>query len=938
MSPADSDKSYATWGSQVQVCTQGQQTDEQKDQSQVPPQSTISFPSECPICCVVFHGSSPSSIKTVTCFACSETTCLTCHKTYILGSLLEAHCMFCKTGWGLYFLLSNFPKTWVNGTGTTSYRTHRKTVMLDRERSLMPETLTQLPKFKQLDEAEQLVRDMLNRKGELHCELQNNRRATDALRTKIRQMKGSKMPDDGKYRVEFICRCPQPECRGMITKSFDCVVCEKRICRVCREPRVKGDGHLCNPDVVQNLRALKEDTKPCPKCAVPIHRISGCLQMFCQHEDTPIWMWDGTKKLARDVRLGDLLIGDDGGPRKVEELCCGEAPMFEIRQRFGSSYKVIESHLLTLLEDKKKVVDISVKDYLLLGKDCRKRGYYRYSTPCIQWPESELPIDPYLLGMWLGERSARTTRCDGFASNDPDLIMHWVEWCRQQDLEITHKGGVGRSFGYDSCAYLIGNSYQGRTLPVGYATMETCAGCKSSPSLCCASESELLKLKEAYPDDPTYDKILRWRQNITPRGSKKFNPGKNHAPNRFICLLRQVGVLDHKGDAKPHVPLSYLRNSEKHRMKLLAGLLDINGNLSRSDFRFCQSTKQTELFYGVVDLVHSLGFVTTVKLLDSDSGGDPVHNSPRSPTITTSAHLYLRIMGDIATIPTTLFHKRYHLPRSNPVSTIKIIPTSEPGRFFGWRVSGGSSRYLLGDGTVTHNCVQCGTAFSWRTGQIDKGVVHNPHAARWIREHGPLNAAPCGGLPAFRTMDTLFSLRNYRERSELMTTLSAIYHLIAYTQRQVDENADHKVPKLAELRTKYALSRITEAQWRNGIFRLERDAERKRIRQEIFGTFYTIALERLLQLVEQVTAIKKINDARNIYWRDQINDAVKSFCEEMKSIKTFINESFLRELPPVGATVVPLLTEVWCWETVTAAACVRDSHRALITTFEAAQE
>jgi hypothetical protein len=33
-------------------------------------------------------------------------------------------------------------------------------------------------------------------------------------------------------------------------------------------------------------------------------------------------------------------------------------------------------------------------------------------------------------------------------------------------------------------------------------------------------------------------------------------------------------------------------------------------------------------------------------------------------------------------------------------------------------------------------CVSCHTAFSWRTGKIESGVVHNPHYFQWMREQG----------------------------------------------------------------------------------------------------------------------------------------------------------------------------------------------------------
>ena len=53
-------------------------------------------------------------------------------------------------------------------------------------------------------------------------------------------------------------------------------------------------------------------------------------------------------------------------------------------------------------------------------------------------------------------------------------------------------------------------------------------------------------------------------------------------------------------------------------------------------------------------------------------------------------------------------------------------------------------------------CTQCHTAFSWRTGEIETHVVHNPHYFQWMREQGsgavpraPGDVPqPCGGVRA----------------------------------------------------------------------------------------------------------------------------------------------------------------------------------------------
>jgi hypothetical protein len=62
------------------------------------------------------------------------------------------------------------------------------------------------------------------------------------------------------------------------------------------------------------------------------------------------------------------------------------------------------------------------------------------------------------------------------------------------------------------------------------------------------------------------------------------------------------------------------------------------------------------------------------------------------------------------------------------------------------------------DGCDQMWCVDCHTAFSWTTGQLVNGVVHNPHYYEFLRKQGngvaPRNAGdvPCGGVPYYHTL------------------------------------------------------------------------------------------------------------------------------------------------------------------------------------------
>ena len=146
-------------------------------------------------------------------------------------------------------------------------------------------------------------------------------------------------------RREFIMRCPADECRGFLSTAYKCGTCEAWTCKECHVSvgKDKDAQHTCDPDMVLSAKAIKEETRPCPKCGTRIFKTDGCFA-----RDTPILLWDGTTKLSQDIRIGDTLIGDDGRPRTVEQLCSGHDEMYRVDQRDGMSYVVNSRHKLVL--------------------------------------------------------------------------------------------------------------------------------------------------------------------------------------------------------------------------------------------------------------------------------------------------------------------------------------------------------------------------------------------------------------------------------------------------------------------------------------------------------------------------------------------------------------------------------------------------------------
>jgi Hom_end-associated Hint/SNF2-related domain len=136
----------------------------------------------------------------------------------------------------------------------------------------------------------------------------------------------------------------------------------------------------------------------------------------CHARDTPILMFDGTIRSVQDVCEGDVLMGDDSTPRHVRSLVQGTGDMFQVTSRHGT-YVVNGDHILVLKNPTTlTITEVSVLDYLQLPEE--QRGALKgYSVP-VTFPEVDVELDPYLLGLWIGsEEGEIDCYCDEIATH-----------------------------------------------------------------------------------------------------------------------------------------------------------------------------------------------------------------------------------------------------------------------------------------------------------------------------------------------------------------------------------------------------------------------------------------------------------------------------------------------------------------------------------------
>ena len=175
----------------------------------------------------------------------------------------------------------------------------------------------------------------------------------------------------------------------------------------------------------ENIRKIHTYAKGRPYYHNPTHNIGilGCLA-----KNVSVRMYDGSVKVSQDVQIGDLLMGPDSNPREVTELIRGEHMIYKVSTRYGEDYSASYNHILYLnYHDKHKGLirkELTIGEFLDIPEEDRKRYYSGIMAPCIQYPTKDLYIDPYFIGLWLGDGFKREKLI--VVSEDDHEILEWL--------------------------------------------------------------------------------------------------------------------------------------------------------------------------------------------------------------------------------------------------------------------------------------------------------------------------------------------------------------------------------------------------------------------------------------------------------------------------------------------------------------------------------
>jgi len=273
-------------------------------------------------CAVCFESFNHSSRVPTTCPYCAVQTCRTCLQTYLLHDISDTPCCVnpdCGHGYSREFLDGELTQTFRLKT----YKAHREKVLSDRERARFPSTQADVRAYV----------DAKARSSALHAEMvalqarcteltrlhdaawhTSQQRQSDwkrylaAIRPFRKQLQlfrrellpmrrivesfgrvsHSHRDEPAVSRHEFIKPCPSDACKGFLSTSWKCGLCDLWSCPACHEVkgRIRDAPHTCDPDKVRTVQLIAKEARPCPKCGVPICKIEGCDQMWCTNCNT----------------------------------------------------------------------------------------------------------------------------------------------------------------------------------------------------------------------------------------------------------------------------------------------------------------------------------------------------------------------------------------------------------------------------------------------------------------------------------------------------------------------------------------------------------------------------------------------------------------------------------------------------------------------------
>ncbi len=160
------------------------------------------------------------------------------------------------------------------------------------------------------------------------------------------------------------------------------------------------------------------------------------------------------------IMPGDLVIGSDGAPVRVTGVFPqGRKEVYRLTMTDGSTTLACAEHLWAVrtMEDKRRGKPLRILETREMMGNFRRNHQYRYELPLlsspVDWPRREVPLEPYSLGLLLGDGCITDKTSPTFATSDFELVSSLELALCDMNLSFRRKSAVD---------YVITNPAAGR--------------------------------------------------------------------------------------------------------------------------------------------------------------------------------------------------------------------------------------------------------------------------------------------------------------------------------------------------------------------------------------------------------------------------------------------------------------------------------------------
>ena len=422
----------------------------------------------------------------------------------------------------------------------------------------------------------------------------------------------------------------------------------------------------------------------------------GAASGKCFAKGTKVVMYSGETKPVEDVVVGDLLMGPDSKPRKVLELSRGIGQLYKVRQCKGIDYVVNEQHILCLKKsiackgkpnqkrrypNYDQYVEISVKDYL--EKTNRWKKNFNGYRSCVDFESKPVELDPYYLGVWLGDGSSANTHVTTEDQEVVEFLQNYADKLRTS-LSVVAIRGKAKTYSFLSVVHpqYIRDICANMVAQLGW---KVARNIKNSCSRVCRETGFSLKNISFWIKQKEFIEKIEWYKHNP-------QPIDYHSIREYVKSLSLLQKMDkYNIRNNKHIPDEYLYNSREVRLQVLAGLIDTDGHSTRNCYDIVQKNKL--LAYQIKYLCNSLGLRCSL------------YETQKKCTNNGAIGTYYRstISGDLTQIPVKIERKKIKTCGiQDPLITNISVAKDSYGDYYGFEVDG-DHKFLLEDFTVTHN-------------------------------------------------------------------------------------------------------------------------------------------------------------------------------------------------------------------------------------------